>query len=118
MPPVDVGRRNTWTWLVSEAAKSFGISSSLTRWNNKPGPPTRYGAEGSGCKTNNLAKLVGAMIALGMTSGEIQHRFDIDPEHSRGFWVAFIKLPEAEQVDAFRWADRLNKQARFRMGDM
>ena len=111
MPQVGDPSRNRWTMCVADQAMFGGMSASLTRWRGKRTAPCRF-------RGKNLPRLIGGMIAIGLTKSEIQHRFSIDPHQTRQFWLAFLELPEAEQVETFRWADRLGKEARFRIGDM
>ena len=113
MPKVGDRSRNRWAMCVADSARSGSMGISISLWAGKHISECRFKNYG-----NNLPKLIGGMIAIGMTKSEIQHRFSIDPEHTRQFWLAFLELPEAEQVETFKWADRLGKQARFRIGDM
>lgn len=117
MPKVGEANRNRWSMYVADGAMTGGMSMSISRWRGNQVSPTAF-VKGGGLKSNNLPKLVGGMVAIGMTKSEIHHRFNIPPEQTRQFWLAFLTLPESEQVDTFRWADRLGKQARFRIGDM
>ena len=112
MPQVGESGRNRWTMFVADQAMTGGMSASISRWRGKKKSPSRFQSG------KNLPRLIGGMVAIGMTKSEIQHRFNIDPEQTRQFWLAFQQLPESEQVDTFRWADRLGKQARFRIGDL
>ena len=113
MPQVGEANRDHWTMFVADGARSGGMAISISQWKAKHVSECRFKNYGK-----NLPRLIGGMVAIGMSKSEIQHRFNIDPEHSRQFWLAFLELPESEQVDTFRWADRLGKQARFRIGDM
>mgnify|MGYP003118485753 CR=1 FL=1 len=117
MPKVGEANRNRWAMFVADGAMTGGMSMSISRWRGNQVSPTAF-VKGGGLKSNNLPKLIGGMVAIGMTKSEIHHRFNIPPEQTRQFWLAFLTLPESEQVDTFRWADRLGKQARFRTGDM
>jgi hypothetical protein len=112
MPQVGEASRNRWTMFVADQAMTGGMSASISRWRGNRTAPCRFQSG------KNLPKLIGGMIAIGMTKLEINHRFNIPPEQSRQFWLAFLELPESEQVETFRWADRLGKQARFRIGDL
>ena len=113
MPQVGEFNRNRWTMFVADGARSGAMATSISLWTGKHISECRFKNY-----SKNLPRLVGGMIAIGMTKSEIQHRFNIDPDHSRQFWLEFLELPESEQVDTFRWADRLGKQARFRIGDL
>lgn len=113
MPQVGEANRNRWTMFVADQAMTGGMSASISRWRGNRTAPCRFQNGGK-----NLPRLIGGMVAIGMTKSEIQHRFSIDPHQTRQFWLAFLELPEAEQVETFRWADRLGKQARFRIGDL
>ena len=113
MPKVGEANRNRWSMYVADSARSGGMSMSISRWRGNRTAPCRFQNGGK-----NLPKLIGGMVAIGMTKSEIHHRFNIPPEQTRQFWLAFLTLPESEQVDTFRWADRLGKQARFRIGDL
>ena len=112
MPQVGEANRNRWAMYVADLAMTGGMSASISRWRGNRTAPSRFQSG------KNLPRLIGGMVAIGMTKSEIQHRFNIDPEQTRQFWLAFLELPESEQVDTFRWAARLGKPARFRIGDM
>ena len=113
MPQVGEPGRNSWAMFVADSARAGPMGISISLWTGKHVSECRFKNYGK-----NLPKLIGGMIAIGMTKSEIQHRFSIDPQHTRQFWLEFLQLPESEQVETFRWADRLGKQARFRIGDL
>ena len=112
MCQVGEANRNRWTMYVADLAMSGGMSASISRWRGNRTAPCRFQNGGK-----NLPTLIGGMVAIGMTKSEIHHRFNIPPEQTRQFWLAFLTLPESEQVDTFRWADWLGKQARVRTGE-
>ena len=112
MCQVGEANRNRWTMYVADLAMTGGMSASISRWRGNRTAPCRFQNGGK-----NLPTLIGGMVAIGMTKSEIHHRFNIPPEQTRQFWLAFLTLPESEQVDTFRSADRLGKQARVRTGE-
>ena len=117
MHPTGSFKRKVWLMDLADSVRTSHMALSLANWKERS-KPTPIGKDQIHLSTKNLIKLVAGMIAKGMTKQEIQEKFGIDYRNTTRFWRLFLEWPESEQVDTFRWADRLCKQARFRIGDL
>mgnify|MGYP003137769340 CR=1 FL=1 len=111
-------KRRLWVMDLRDSVRAGHMSLSLSNWRDRTGEPTPLSQDKNRLTTNNLIKLVGGMIAKGMTKWEIQQSFGIDFRNTTRFWKLFLEWPESEQIETFKWADSLGKPKRFRIGDM
>jgi hypothetical protein len=102
-------KRKLWVMDLRDSVRAGDMSLSLSNWRDRTGEPIPLRKDPNRLTTNNLIKLVGGMIAKGMTKSEIQQSFGIDFRNTTRFWRLFLEWPESEQIETFQWADSLGK---------